>query len=242
MTEPRWWSYFKRIAGTETGRVIAEAAQVSEPQVSRWKSGKNRPDAEALITFARHYGRPPVEAIVAAGYLSPDEVGAVVDVTRPIGDIANNELLREVQRRIESVEHYEQFFDILRKGGPLRIGPAAGATTMILQEADEEGAFSVALLLPPDHPVIDSRADRSLDPALPLPLTPETMEEHDDVTKEPPAASGEGEAPESKKTQGDDKVTPLRRPDQAPKPESPEDAKAARKRDPRFPAEDPDAE
>ncbi|OCH80351.1 hypothetical protein A9310_21665 [Gordonia sp. UCD-TK1] len=43
------------------------------------------------------------------------------------------------------------------------------------------------------------------------------------------------------KTRGDDKVTPLRRPDQALKPERPEDAKAARKRDPRFPPQDPDA-
>lgn len=42
------------------------------------------------------------------------------------------------------------------------------------------------------------------------------------------------------KTQGDDKVTPLRRPDQARKPERPEDAKAARKRNPRFKPQDPD--
>lgn len=59
MTEPTWWTYFKGVAGTETGRAIAEAAGVSEPQVSRWKSGKNRPDADSLVRFARAYHRSP---------------------------------------------------------------------------------------------------------------------------------------------------------------------------------------
>lgn len=202
MTEPSWWTYFKRIAGTETGRVIAEAAQVSEPQVSRWKTGKNRPDAEALITFARHFGRPPVEAIVAAGYLNADEVGAVVDITRPVGDLANNELLAEVHRRMESVSTLTQFIDILRQGGPLHIGPAVeGVSFAILQE--EDGTMSVALYLPADNVVIDSRADRSLDPSLPIMVTPTTDEEHaDDLTTEPPTEVRTSEAPEGQKTRG----------------------------------------
>lgn len=101
MTEPTWWSYFKRIAGTETGRVIAEAAQVSEPQVSRWKSGKNRPDAEALVRFARHYKRPPVEAIVAAGYLAVSDITSAIEVVRPLSDLTDDELLAEVLRRMK---------------------------------------------------------------------------------------------------------------------------------------------
>ena len=100
MEEPPWWSYFKRIAGTETGRVIAEAAGVSEPQVSRWKSGKNRPDADALARFARHYKRPPVEAIVAAGYLRRDEVLEAVEVIRPLSELGDEELLDEIRRRM----------------------------------------------------------------------------------------------------------------------------------------------
>ncbi|QYC54604.1 transcriptional regulator [Gordonia phage Agueybana] len=202
MTEPSWWSYFKRVAGTETGRVIAEAAQVSEPQVSRWKTGKNRPDAEALITFARHFGRPPVEAIVAAGYLNADEVGAVVDVTRPIGDLGNNELLKEVQRRMESVSTLTQFADILRRGGALHIGPAVkGASFAILQE--EDGTRSVALYLPADNVVIDSRSDRSLDPSLPIMITRTADEEEtDDITTEPPTEVRTSEAPEGQKTRG----------------------------------------
>ncbi|AVI03672.1 immunity repressor [Gordonia phage Confidence] len=205
MTEPSWWSYFKRIAGTETGRVIAEAAQVSEPQVSRWKTGKNRPDAEALITFARHFGRPPVEAIVAAGYLNADEVGAVVDITRPVGDLANNELLAEVHRRMESVSTLTQFIDILRDGGPLHIGPAVkGVSFAILEE--EDGTMSVALYLPADNVVIDSRSDRSLDPSLPIMITPTTDEEHtNDVTTEPTTASGAGEADPDQKTDAADR-------------------------------------
>ncbi|AMS03281.1 immunity repressor [Gordonia phage Lucky10] len=53
-----------------------------------------------------------------------------------------------------------------------------------------------------------------------------------------PAAPREGRSPE--KTGAGDKVTPLRRREQGRRVESPEDAKAARKRNPRFKPEDPD--
>ena len=100
MEEPPWWSYFKRIAGTETGRVIAEAAGVSEPQVSRWKSGQNQPTTVALARFARFYGRPPVEAIIAAGYLTPEDVAGAVEIIRPLSELGDEELLDEIRRRM----------------------------------------------------------------------------------------------------------------------------------------------
>ncbi|WKW86330.1 immunity repressor [Gordonia phage Budski] len=57
-------------------------------------------------------------------------------------------------------------------------------------------------------------------------------------TSTPPRAPRK--ATKGKKTTAGGKVTPLRRADQVPKPERPEDAKAARKRNPRFKPEDPD--
>lgn len=101
MTEPTWWTYFKGVAGTETGRAIAEAAGVSEPQVSRWKSGKNRPDADSLVRFARAYHRSPVEALVAAGYINATEAKAVIEIATSIEDLPTAALLAEIKRRLE---------------------------------------------------------------------------------------------------------------------------------------------
>ncbi|MDV6309946.1 helix-turn-helix domain-containing protein [Gordonia amicalis] len=102
MSEPSWWTYIRRIAGTETGRVIAEAAGVSEPQVSRWKTGKNTPDADKLVEFARYFNRPPLEALIAAGYIRQDEAAGDIEVhTRP-QELSDEELLSEIKRRMEA--------------------------------------------------------------------------------------------------------------------------------------------
>jgi hypothetical protein len=46
----------------------------------------NTPSAEAVVALARVYGRSPVEALVAAGYLSSSELG-VVELTTLTGDL-----------------------------------------------------------------------------------------------------------------------------------------------------------
>lgn len=105
MEEPSWWTYLKKVAGTEDGQTIAEAAGVTPPQVSRWKTGKNRPDADKLATFARRYKRPPVEALVAAGYLSSAEATEAIEVHLGLAAITNEELLAEIRRRMEGIRH-----------------------------------------------------------------------------------------------------------------------------------------
>jgi transcriptional regulator with XRE-family HTH domain len=100
MSEPGWWVYFRSTAGTEDGATIAQATGVTAPQVSRWKSSKNRPSADSMARFARHYGRPPVEALVAAGYLTADEAGDAIEIERGLDTRSDDELIEEVRRRL----------------------------------------------------------------------------------------------------------------------------------------------
>jgi hypothetical protein len=54
------------------------------------------------VAFARAYGRSPVEALVAAGYLSAGEIG-VVELTTLTGDLTGvsiDSLLSELRRRV----------------------------------------------------------------------------------------------------------------------------------------------
>ena len=189
MNEPTWWAYFRRTAGTETGRVIAEAAKVSEPQVSRWKSGKNRPDADALVRFARHYERPPTEALVAAGYLSPDEADEVIEVAMSTGDLAVDDLIEEMRRRIGTAEAQSAFIDALTQGAAVWIVEAPHSPGVSISRVGDQ--VTANLVLSPNnklhiHPEL---ADR-------------TQGEPDDLTTKTTTTSSEGETPEGKKNRG----------------------------------------
>lgn len=81
---------------------IASATGIDQSSISRWQRGTTKPRAEAVVAFARAYGRSPVEALVAAGYLSSSEVG-VVELTTLTGDLTGasiDSLLSEIRRRV----------------------------------------------------------------------------------------------------------------------------------------------
>lgn len=104
MEQPSWWQWFADTAGTADGATIAEAAGVSEPQVSRWRRGTNRPDADKVVRFARYFGKPALEALVAAGYITADDAHKTVTVERPVSEFSDDELIEEVRRRMRSVD------------------------------------------------------------------------------------------------------------------------------------------
>ena len=72
-----WWRYVVVVTGAATQKDIASATGIDQSSISRWQRGANTPRAEAVVAFARAYARSPVEALVAAGYLSSDEIGVV---------------------------------------------------------------------------------------------------------------------------------------------------------------------
>jgi transcriptional regulator with XRE-family HTH domain len=102
MTEATWWQYVETVTGRATQKDIATATEIDQSSISRWQRGSNTPRAEAVVALARAYGHSPVEALVAAGYLSSDELG-VVELTTLTGDLtgaSNDSLLSELRRRL----------------------------------------------------------------------------------------------------------------------------------------------
>jgi transcriptional regulator with XRE-family HTH domain len=97
-----WWQYVVTVTGNAAQKDIAAATGIDQSSISRWQRGTNNPRAEAVVAFARAYGRSPVEALVAAGYLSSDELG-VVELTTLTGDLQRvsiDSLLSEIRRRV----------------------------------------------------------------------------------------------------------------------------------------------
>lgn len=79
---------------------IAALAGVDQTGVSRWLSGSSVPRVESAIRFARGLGRPPVEALVAAGYLTRAEAGLSPDMQISVRALSTEDLLAEIRRRV----------------------------------------------------------------------------------------------------------------------------------------------
>jgi transcriptional regulator with XRE-family HTH domain len=102
VAQATWWQYVATVTGNAAQKDIAAATGIDQSSISRWQRGTNTPRAEAVVTLARTYGRSPVEALVAAGYLSSSELG-VVELTTLTGDLTTvsiDSLLSELRRRV----------------------------------------------------------------------------------------------------------------------------------------------
>lgn len=93
-----------RVTSHASRAEVAAAAGVDPASVSRWKTGRNTPSADRVIAVARHYGRNPIEALVAAGYLDPAEVDATIEVAEGTSGLTNDQLLEALRDRLRAAE------------------------------------------------------------------------------------------------------------------------------------------
>ena len=88
-----WWAYVQRHSRRSTNVAIAAAVGFTASSVGRWKV--STPDPAHTAAFARSYGRPVLEAFVAAGYLTPEEAGEAPTTAPSLGAFTDSELLSE---------------------------------------------------------------------------------------------------------------------------------------------------
>jgi len=105
MARESWSDYVARITVGVPREDVAEAAGVNVSSLSRWVNDKVTPKAEKVVEFARALGRSPIEALIAAGYLEPEEAAGVIEVVRSLNDVSNDELLHEVGKRMSTWSH-----------------------------------------------------------------------------------------------------------------------------------------
>lgn len=103
--EKTWPQYVRRHSGAALVKEIGENAGVHPSTVGRWLPAvgrPKRPDGDHVVKFARAYRRPPVEALIAAGYLQPNDISDndVIELGASLSDVSADELLKEVRRRI----------------------------------------------------------------------------------------------------------------------------------------------
>ena len=94
----KWSAYVRQIASGLNQVQIAEKTGLAQTNIGRWLRGEpGSPRAESVIAFARAFGQQPVEALVAAGYLSAAEAQSTART--PLDDYSYTELIAELQRR-----------------------------------------------------------------------------------------------------------------------------------------------
>lgn len=99
-----WPEYLRRITGGQTQAQIADRIGIARLSVCNWLQGKTQPKAATVIAVARAYQRPPTEALLAADYLNPDELGTPVEIRTSPRDLPATELTDEVRRRLLALE------------------------------------------------------------------------------------------------------------------------------------------
>lgn len=92
----KWWDYVQEVSGQASQTEIAKRLGLSQPGVSRWQTVPPKP--ESVITFARTYNRPLIEAFLAAEYLSAED--AAMTKVADASKLTNEELLTELRRRL----------------------------------------------------------------------------------------------------------------------------------------------
>jgi len=98
----KWSQYVTALTEDGLQKDAADAAGIDQSSISRWKSGKLKaaPDAHKVVAFARALGRPPVEALAAASYITDSEAHDVITVRQSPADITDDDLARELLDRL----------------------------------------------------------------------------------------------------------------------------------------------
>lgn len=100
MSKTAWLEWLRTNTRGISPKEIAAAAGIDRSGVSRWLDGSVTPKVENIVSFARNIGKPPVEALVAAGYLTRADAAAVIEVSEPLSARPDEELLAEVAARM----------------------------------------------------------------------------------------------------------------------------------------------
>lgn len=110
-----WYDYVQRIAGSASQTQIERETGIRQSNLSRWKNG-GTPAPEHAARIANSYGRPVLEAFVAAGFLTAEQANAQVVVDPSLSHFSDETLVNEIGRRLafmqERVDWYQSLYEL----------------------------------------------------------------------------------------------------------------------------------
>lgn len=97
----KWWSYLLELAGpnVKLGDIAARIG-IDQSHLTRWKAGY-APGVPFVVKTAEAYGRPAVEALVAAEVITEEQAELRTVRVTDVSEISTDELLEELRRRVK---------------------------------------------------------------------------------------------------------------------------------------------
>lgn len=118
MQKQTWADYVATNSNGERKNVIAGKIKVDPATVGRWMSGSTTPQPLQVIAFARAYALSPIPGLIAAGHLTPEDVGdgVIIQSTPTLDNIATHALVDELERRLEVMSDYAGWIRSIASG------------------------------------------------------------------------------------------------------------------------------
>lgn len=101
-----WPTYLRTISDGASGAKIAHQTGIPASTISRWLSGEFDPRPRQVVEVARAYGVHPIPALIAADYLSAEDVdlSAITPRLLQLREFTELEIAQEMVRRIAEGE------------------------------------------------------------------------------------------------------------------------------------------
>ena len=99
MVSETWGDYVRRVTADRTQKDVSAVTGMDQTMISRWSLNRNVPRAENAVAFARALGESPVEALIAAGYLTAAEAAVRTRVRTSLREFSFDEIVTELRRR-----------------------------------------------------------------------------------------------------------------------------------------------
>lgn len=93
-----WPEYVRRVTrGMTQAQIADKMGGIAASNVGRWLRGDpGTPRADSVVALAKAFGQPPLEALIAAGYLTDADVSTK---RTPLSAYTMAELIDELRRR-----------------------------------------------------------------------------------------------------------------------------------------------
>lgn len=88
--------YVARVTRDVPRQEIARLTGMDQSSIGRWIRGEQEPQIQKIVAFARGLGLPPLEGLVAAGYIEPGEANAVVMLRPGPASLSDDALVAEI--------------------------------------------------------------------------------------------------------------------------------------------------
>lgn len=102
MTEHNSWSrYMDATSHGDLNTVIAHKVGVDPATIGRWRTGAVDPKPRQVVEYARAYGQSPLAALIAAGYLTQEEIELPINIPNvSVADFDDLTLAEELLSRV----------------------------------------------------------------------------------------------------------------------------------------------